>query len=116
MNVSVPSVASILELVKKGYTLEAQEQIMKLREAALVIQEENLSLREGLAKLRAQVETDKTMVFERTLYWRVKDGVKEGPFCSRCYDEHQRLARLHNGRGYVGDCNWICLVCNTPVD
>jgi hypothetical protein len=116
MNLPIPSVSSIFELLKKGATLEAQEQIMKLREAAMTVQEENLSLREELRTLREQVEIDSSLRFEGTAYWREKDGAKDGPFCSCCYDEHKRLARLHDGRKYVGGTRWLCLVCSTPVD
>jgi hypothetical protein len=55
----LPSYFQTLDPLKKGATLEAQEQIMKLREAALELQKDNLALREEVKKqfARAQMET-----------------------------------------------------------
>ena len=53
--IPLPSYSLIADLLKKGATLEAQEQIMKLREAALQQQEENLRLCEELRKAEAEV-------------------------------------------------------------
>jgi hypothetical protein len=50
--IPLPSYSQIADLLKKGATLEAQEQIMKLREAAIELQEENLKLREDIKRLR----------------------------------------------------------------
>lgn len=38
-----PNYKDIIELIKKGSTIEAQEKIMELREGALALQEENIN-------------------------------------------------------------------------
>ncbi len=108
----LPSYSQIAELLKKGATLEAQEQIMKLREAAMELQEENLALREENKKLREEKDIATNLQFENHVYWLQKDGQRDGPFCSLCYDEHHRLARLHDGQRYIGKTRWICLICD----
>ena len=40
----IPKYKDIIDLVKKGSTIEAQEKIMQLREAAMELKEENLTL------------------------------------------------------------------------
>ena len=45
MALPIPSYKEIADLFKKGATLEAQEKIMELREAALACREENISLK-----------------------------------------------------------------------
>lgn len=112
----LPSYSQIAELLKKGATLEAQEQIMKLREAAIELQEENLALREENKKLREEKEIAANLQFENHVYWLQRDGHRDGPFCSCCYDEHHRLARLHDGRRYVASTRWICLICDRTFD
>jgi hypothetical protein len=42
----LPKYKDIVELLKKGSTIEAQEQIMNLREGALELQEENHELKQ----------------------------------------------------------------------
>ena len=43
---ALPKFNEIIELIKKGSTIEAQEKIMELRHAMMDLQEENLALRE----------------------------------------------------------------------
>ncbi|MEX2409924.1 MAG: hypothetical protein WD607_00905 [Candidatus Paceibacterota bacterium] len=51
----IPSYKSIVELLKKGATIEAQEQIMQLREAAIQLQEENINLKNKILELQEKV-------------------------------------------------------------
>ena len=89
---------------------------MKLREAALELQEENLALREEVKNLREEKDIATNLEFSDHVYWLQKDGVRVGPFCSCCYDEHHRLSRLHDGRRYIGQTRWICLICDRTFD
>ena len=96
--IPLPSYSQIAELLKKGATLEAQEQIMKLREAAIDLQEENLNLREENKRLREEKDLATNLEFEGHVYWLLKDSQRTGPFCSACWDEHHRLSHLHTHR------------------
>jgi hypothetical protein len=51
----LPSARDIVELVKTGATIEAQEKIMELRSAALDRQEEILELRAKVSKLEQEL-------------------------------------------------------------
>lgn len=50
-----PSYKEIVALLKKGATIEAQEKIMELREAALELQEENVRLGAEVLELKERV-------------------------------------------------------------
>lgn len=52
---SIPSYKEIIELLKVGATIEAQEKIMGLRQSALEVQEENIELRTRILDLETQV-------------------------------------------------------------
>jgi len=52
----LPKYNDIIELIKKGSTIEAQEKILELREAALEIQEENLELRGKVKALEEKMD------------------------------------------------------------
>lgn len=54
----LPSYSQTLDPLRKGATFEAQEQIMKLREAALELQDDDLALREEVKKLLARVQVE----------------------------------------------------------
>jgi len=52
---ALPNYKDILDLLKKGATIEAQEKIMELREATLGFQEENINLKNQVLELQEKV-------------------------------------------------------------
>lgn len=114
---SLPGYRDIMDLLKKGMTIEAQEKIMELRSGALELQEENLRLRERIRTLELEASRARALIFEKEIYWmQLDDGRKDGPFCPRCYDDSKKLVRLHDGRKRVAQCRWICLSCKYTSD
>jgi intein-encoded DNA endonuclease-like protein len=47
----LPNYKDIVELIRKGSTIEAQKKILELNEAVLKLQEENLALRQRVKAL-----------------------------------------------------------------
>ncbi len=91
----VDTAGTVYDLVKKGATIELQEQLMKLRAEALASQEEVLKLRQRVTELEAAAAQAAKMFFEGGVYWlTLDDGDTDGPFCQRCFDEHKRTVRL----------------------
>lgn len=104
---ALPNYADIMQLVKQGLTLEAQEKIMELRTAALQLQEDNINLRERIKALEEAAAVRESVTWEAPFYWRKLGGAKDGPFCQKCYDDEGKLVRaqdLHNGY-------WRCFKC-----
>ena len=108
----LPSYKEIVELVKKGLTVEAQEKIMELREGALASQEETIKLREELASLKSQLNLQKSFRHERALYWRDGDTV---PFCPLCKENMQKHVHLFGPRPMHDPQyqTWGCHLCDT---
>jgi len=48
----IPTYKEIIELIKKGATIEAQEKIMELRESAIELQSENIELKQKSKRFR----------------------------------------------------------------
>jgi hypothetical protein len=105
----IPGHSEIMDLIKKGATLEVQEKILELREAALRSQEENLELRTKVARLEEKLHLKNKVIWRKPSYWLDNDGVKDGPFCQKCYDSAQKLIRLQDGSN---DC-WNCHECKS---
>ena len=101
---------------KKASKSEAQEQLMKLREATLELEKENLALREEIKKLREEEKPQTNLELSENVYWLLSDNERTGPFCPRCYSENHRLATLLDGARFVGKTRWICPVCNRVFD
>jgi len=64
----LPRYKDIVELMKKGSTLEAQEQIMSLREGAIELQEENIELKSKVRELEAQLKAKEDWNTEKSRY------------------------------------------------
>jgi len=64
----LPRYKDIVELLKKGSTLEAQEQIMSLREGALELQEENQELKSKMSELEVKLKATDDWVEEKEKY------------------------------------------------
>ena len=95
---SLPTYKDIKDLIEKGATVKAQEQIMALREGALELQEENLQLKEEIKALEQKLETKGKIYFKDGLYWLRKDDDSDnpdGPYCPRCYDVNGKLVHIH---------------------
>ena len=103
----LPSYKDIVDLIKKGSTLEAQEKIVELREAAIELQEEVLKLREQVQALEKRLATTSKLEFERPYYWLVEGDRRDGPFCQLCQDKAGQLIRLQDGKDGI----WRCKSC-----
>jgi hypothetical protein len=93
----------IVDLLKKGATVEAQERIMELREAVIALQEENFGLRQKTQELEAALKLKGEVEFDGAVYWRSEGGKRVGPYCPQCLDAEDELVRLQD----FGDA-WFC--------
>ena len=70
----IDTARSIFLLARRGATLELQQQILKLREEALTLLEENRKLKARVAELEGRTEGSEPHHFDGTGYWGTKDG------------------------------------------
>lgn len=96
----IPNYKDIVDLIKKGATVEAQEKIMELREGALELQEENFSLKNQLKILEDKFRVRENLEFSGSVYWLYEENDagdftnETGPYCQHCYDDETKLIRL----------------------
>lgn len=108
---ALPTYKDIVDLIKKGATVEAQEQIMALREGALGLQEENIALRDKVRSLEDSLRVKGQIQFDGASYWLKEGNSTDGPFCQHCYDTDGKLVRLQDW----GD-SWMCFACKNLPD
>src|SRR5688572_19785422 len=109
---ALPSYGEIMDLVKKGLTLEAQEKIIQLREAALELQTENVTLKGQIKELQEALKVKARVVWEKPYYYlQTESHNRDGPYCQCCHDKDQKLIRLQGS----GAGRWKCLACKTIV-
>ncbi|MFA7676741.1 MAG: hypothetical protein WCY34_01070 [Candidatus Omnitrophota bacterium] len=87
----IPNYKEIIDLVKKGATIEAQEKIMELREFAMKLQEENIELRKKIKKLEKHLDDSQKMKFDGKFYYI--EG-EEYPYCPGCWGVNKRKTHL----------------------
>ena len=105
----LPDYKDLIDLAKKLGNVEAQEQIIALREDHWRVREENLRLREENQELKAKLEASSLFTYEAPYYWKMVNGQRTGPFCQVCKDTSHKEVRLHpftQRRGW-----WDCKVC-----
>ncbi|MEO6787645.1 MAG: hypothetical protein ABI318_16075 [Chthoniobacteraceae bacterium] len=115
MAFGLPAYKDIVDLMKKGATLEAQEKIMELREGALELQEENLRLKnelknekENIKALEQKLAFHGSLTFKKPFYFGENDPV---PFCPICWEKNSKAIHL---QGPIADDYYLysCKVCN----
>ena len=70
----IDTARSIFLLARRGATLELQQHILKLREEALALMEENRKLKARIAELEGRPEGDESLSFDGTGLWGSNDG------------------------------------------
>ena len=102
----------IAKLSPETDSSETHQQLTKLREKATELEQENIALREELKRLREEKAAPTKLEFRENVYWLRTDSERTGPFCPRCYTQHQHLTTLLDGTRFVGKTRWICPICN----
>jgi hypothetical protein len=86
--------------------LFASGQPEKARQQLMEVQSRCIALRDEMNMLKTRVQTFEDVLYlsqnlyeENGLYWLRTSGLKQGPFCPRCYESEGGLVRLEkNGR------------------
>lgn len=118
----LPKYKDIIELVRKGATLEAQEQIMSLREGALELQEENQDLKQKIRELEEKIQSKEDWVEEKKRYalvnpwggaaqvYALKSAHAEGEvphfLCPKCFHESKKTILVPQRKE-----GWAYLIC-----
>ena len=106
----IPKYKDIVDLLKKGSTLEAQEKIMELREAVIELQEENSDLKSELKECVAKLAFNESLRFESPFYFSGEDPV---PFCPKCWEADKKAVHLPPPRHVASGTRYDCIQCRS---
>lgn len=115
MNI-IKTAKEITDLALKGATVDLQERVLQFREEALTMQEENLTLRTRVKKLEEALTIQQELKFDGSVYWRLTDGDKHGPYCQRCYDVDKKIVQLQRNMDEEQHVGWGCSACKSFFD
>lgn len=91
---AVALTSRLVELAKKGATIELREKVMELREAVLNVPEEMLTLREENLQLKRAAIAEHSLIYDKDgLYYRKTESGREGHFAN------DAMTRMASSRG-----------------
>ena len=102
----------VAKTLKEADKIEQYKQILEVQEKLLKMQEKMRLQDEEIRTLKEKLKIKENLVFEKNAYWiKKKDNSKEGPYCSACWDQDNKLIHLH----YEGEDwdTWYCPICKT---
>lgn len=93
---------TIKEALQIAGKIEFYPQILEAQEKLLEQQKKISDLETEVRGLREKFEIKEKLIAERNMYWIKRDGEKDGPFCTCCWDSEGKLMRLHRGESHMG--------------
>ena len=97
------------DVTLKGHISDLYDSVLSLKEAVMLVTEENNELRRRIAELEKPPAKPVIKQVGLTHYYFLGD---EGPFCQPCYSVNGKLVPLAPQNRYAGGLGRKCEVCN----
>jgi regulator of replication initiation timing len=93
----ITDMQAIGKILQKAGNIELYEKLLTIQEKALETMEQNKNLREENSKLKEKLKIKDSLRFKENAYYTVdqEGNIKDGPFCSRCWDHNEKLICMH---------------------
>jgi len=101
----------VLKLADAANNLDLYKKLAELQNSVFGLQEENRELKDQLGRLTDQLSTQQSLKHDGERYWSEKDGKRDGPFCSVCWDVDKKLVRMRGYRTVSGVRDYVCDYC-----
>jgi hypothetical protein len=82
------------EVLRKADKIEEYKQILEVQQKLLEMKKKMMELEAENKILKEKLETKESTIFERNSYWCIRNGGKDGPFCSCCWDDERKMIRM----------------------
>jgi len=86
---------SVGKVLQEAGKIEQYQQILDAQQKLLEMQKRIEELESENKKLKEELGVKGKLVPEGNLYWLENDGKRDGPFCTRCWDDEKKTIRLH---------------------
>ena len=113
----ISTTKDLIELAKKGATVELEIRLVRMQETELELREEIVKLKTELVNIKEAEKTKELLEFRDGIY--IKDNVR---YCQLCWDSKNTLVRLQEhehqniddfDRVYTNGIYYECLNCNS---
>ena len=99
---------STAKVLQEAGKIEQYQQILETMDKLLEMQKKIVDLENENKYLKEKLEIKENLTYENNAYQINKEGKKDGPFCSRCWDNDQKLIRIH---ATINPATDKCSVC-----
>jgi len=107
------NVKAVAEVLQKADNIELYRQILDIQAEAMRLMEKIRALENDNHELKERFRIEENLKFDNDLYWLYKENnSKDGPFCSKCWDDNKKLIRVHSK---LSETVYICPSCGTRV-
>lgn len=89
----------INDLFAAGHHDKARRLLMEVQSRGIALHDEISMLKARLKSLEDAIHLAETLTLEKGFYWLAANGLRQGPFCPRCYEYEGGLIRLERARG-----------------
>jgi len=100
------------DAIREAKNLELYERMLAVYGDVMELVEKNRELYEANQQLREKFLTKENLSFDGERYWLNREGQKDGPFCSTCWDIDSKLVRMRTYRHYnTNESDFTCDYC-----
>jgi len=85
---------SIGKVLQEAGKIELYTQILEIQEKLLEMQNNISELDKDNKELQEKLKNKEILIFEKNSYWINKEGGKEGPYCTCCWDDINKTIRM----------------------
>ena len=96
----------ITELFASGKTEQAKFLLMEMQSRCIAMRDEMAILKARILILEECLDFSKNLCKEKGLYWLKTVGLRQGPYCPRCFDNEEILIKLDKKE----NCR-VCPIC-----
>lgn len=105
---------SLRKLLSEAGKIELYDKIYEILQENLDLQNQIRGLKQNISELENKLKIKESLIFENNMYFFIRGNIKEGPFCSCCWDKDNKLIRLHKLTNSAGDF-FICPNCKITL-
>jgi hypothetical protein len=103
----------------KSKLIDLMDALSDAKLALYDVRDENLELREQIKTLKEKLTQKDEIIFRDGHYYRAEavEGKPDGPFCSNCYSDNEKLILLESTPGGLKRLGkYLCPKCNRPTN
>ena len=93
---------SVGKFLQEAGKIEQYKQILDAQQRLLEMQKHIDELEATNRGLQGKLNVKESLVVEQNMYWHEKEGERDGPFCTNCWDSEGKLLRLHKSTTHSG--------------